>query len=80
MSRIRNTAKKYARGSCSSPASIALKTTSASSAAVKKAPYKVPRYIRFVREMLMTVTGKAQKFVMRERMIEELKLNETKTA
>ena len=44
------------------------------------AHYKVPRYIRFVREMPMTVTGKAQKFMMRERMIEELKLNETKTA
>jgi fatty-acyl-CoA synthase len=44
------------------------------------AHYKVPRYIRFVEEMPMTVTGKAQKFVMRERMIEELKLNETKTA
>jgi fatty-acyl-CoA synthase len=44
------------------------------------AHYKVPRYIRFVKEMPMTVTGKAQKFVMRERMIEELKLNETKTA
>jgi fatty-acyl-CoA synthase len=44
------------------------------------AHYKVPRYIRFVEEMPMTVTGKAQKFVMRERMIEALKLNETKTA
>jgi fatty-acyl-CoA synthase len=44
------------------------------------AHYKVPRYIRFVEEMPMTVTGKAQKFVMRERMIEKLKLNETKTA
>ena len=44
------------------------------------AHYKVPRYIRFVEEMPMTVTGKAQKFMMRERMIEELKLNETKTA
>ena len=44
------------------------------------AHYKVPRYIRFVKEMPMTVTGKAQKFMMRERMIEELKLNETKTA
>ena len=43
------------------------------------AHYKVPRYIRFVQEMPMTVTGKAQKFMMRERMIEELKLNETKT-
>jgi fatty-acyl-CoA synthase len=40
----------------------------------------VPRYIRFVEEMPMTVTGKAQKFVMRERMIQELKLNQTKTA
>jgi fatty-acyl-CoA synthase len=40
--------------------------------------YKVPRYIRFVEEMPMTVTGKAQKFVMRERMTEELQLNETK--
>jgi fatty-acyl-CoA synthase len=44
------------------------------------AHYKVPRYIRFVEEMPMTVTGKAQKFMMRERMIEELKFNETKTA
>ncbi len=44
------------------------------------AHYKVPRYIRFVEDMPMTVSGKAQKFVMRERMIEELKLNETKTA
>jgi fatty-acyl-CoA synthase len=36
------------------------------------AHYKVPRFIRFVDEMPMTVTGKVQKFVMRERMIEEL--------
>ena len=38
------------------------------------AHYKVPRYVRFVDEMPMTVTGKVQKFVMRERMIEELAL------
>ncbi|MCR4471573.1 MULTISPECIES: AMP-binding protein [unclassified Burkholderia] len=44
------------------------------------AHYKVPRYIRFVDEMPMTVTGKVQKFVMRERMIEELKLKALKTA
>jgi len=44
------------------------------------AHYKVPRYICFVEEMPMTVTGKAQKFVMRERMTKELQLNETKTA
>ena len=36
------------------------------------AHYKVPRYVRFVDEMPMTVTGKVQKFVMRERMMEEL--------
>ena len=41
---------------------------------------KVPRYIRFVDEYPMTVTGKIQKFVMREKMIEELKLTEAKTA
>ncbi|SPB14197.1 AMP-binding protein [Caballeronia novacaledonica] len=44
------------------------------------AHYKIPRYIRFVDELPMTVTGKAQKFVMRARMIDELKLAEAKTA
>jgi fatty-acyl-CoA synthase len=44
------------------------------------AHYKVPKYIRFVDELPMTVTGKVQKFVMRERMIEELKLTAGKTA
>ena len=39
------------------------------------AHYKVPQHIRFVSEFPMTVTGKIQKFVMRERMIEELDLN-----
>ena len=38
------------------------------------AHYKVPRYVRFVDELPMTVTGKAQKFVMRDQMIAELKL------
>ena len=41
---------------------------------------KVPRYIRFVDEFPMTVTGKIQKFIMRDRMIEELGLNVVKTA
>ncbi len=36
------------------------------------AHYKVPRHIRFVDEFPMTVTGKMQKFVMREAMITEL--------
>ncbi|WP_298254538.1 AMP-binding protein [Bradyrhizobium sp.] len=44
------------------------------------AHYKVPRYVRFVEEMPMTVTGKYQKFVMRDRMIDELKLGGAKTA
>jgi len=44
------------------------------------AHYKVPRYVRFVDELPMTVTGKAQKFVMRERMVAELGLTEAKTA
>jgi fatty-acyl-CoA synthase len=33
--------------------------------------YKVPRYIRFVESFPSTVTGKVQKFAMREAMIEE---------
>ena len=44
------------------------------------AHYKVPRYIRFVDELPMTVTGKAQKFMMRDRMIRELGLTVAKTA
>jgi fatty-acyl-CoA synthase len=42
--------------------------------------YKVPRYIRFVEAFPMTITGKVQKFKMRELMKEELKLDEGKTA
>ena len=44
------------------------------------AHYKVPRYIRFVDELPMTVTGKAQKFVMREAMMRELGLKAAATA
>jgi len=36
------------------------------------AHYKIPRYIKFVDAFPTTVTGKVQKFVMRERMITEL--------
>jgi fatty-acyl-CoA synthase len=36
------------------------------------AHYKIPRYVRFVDEYPMTVTGKVQKFVMREAMAREL--------
>ena len=44
------------------------------------AHFKVPRYIKFVDSFPMTVTGKVQKFVMREQMIEILKIEEVKTA
>jgi len=44
------------------------------------AHYKIPRYIRFVREFPMTITGKIQKFLIRKAMIEELKLEEEVTA
>jgi fatty-acyl-CoA synthase len=44
------------------------------------AHYKVPRHVRFVPELPMTVTGKAQKFVMRQKMLEELGIGELKTA
>jgi len=38
------------------------------------AHFKVPRYVKFVEEFPMTVTGKIQKFRMREMAIEELGL------
>ena len=44
------------------------------------AHYKIPRYVRFVDTFPMTVTGKIQKFVMRETMTQELGLTEQKTA
>ncbi|MBR0936645.1 AMP-binding protein [Bradyrhizobium jicamae] len=44
------------------------------------AHFKIPRYVRFVEEFPTTVTGKIQKFVMRQRMIEELGLTVQKTA
>jgi fatty-acyl-CoA synthase len=44
------------------------------------AHYKIPRYIRFVKEFPMTITGKIQKFLIRKAMIAELKLEEEATA
>lgn len=44
------------------------------------AHYKVPRYIRFVDAFPMTVTGKIQKFKIREAMVEQLQLQEVRTA
>jgi len=44
------------------------------------AHYKIPRYIRFVEAFPMTVTGKIQKFIMREHMAKDLALHEARTA
>ncbi|MCQ3812319.1 MAG: AMP-binding protein [Acidimicrobiia bacterium] len=41
------------------------------------AHYKIPRYIKFTDEFPMTITGKIQKYLMREQSIEELSLGET---
>ena len=41
---------------------------------------KVPRYVRFVEEFPMTVTGKMQKFLMREAMERELGVQAAETA
>jgi fatty-acyl-CoA synthase len=44
------------------------------------ARHKVPRYVRFVKAFPMTVTGKVQKFQMREQMKYELGVTELRTA
>ncbi|MBM85998.1 MAG: AMP-binding protein [Rhodospirillaceae bacterium] len=44
------------------------------------AHYKVPRYVRFKDHLPLTVTGKAQKFKMRDVMMEELGLQAERTA
>jgi fatty-acyl-CoA synthase len=46
----------------------------------KIAHYKVPKYMKFVTEFPMTVTGKIQKFKIRELMKQELGISEEKTA
>ncbi len=44
------------------------------------AHYKIPRYIKVLEEFPMTVTGKVQKYVLRQRLTAELQLSEQKTA
>ncbi|MGH7127395.1 MAG: AMP-binding protein, partial [Planctomycetaceae bacterium] len=46
----------------------------------KLAHFKVPKYVRFVTEFPQTVTGKIQKFRIREIMVEELGLQQEETA
>jgi fatty-acyl-CoA synthase len=44
------------------------------------AHYKIPRYVKFVGVFPMTVTGKVQKFIMREQMMTEFGLEVARTA
>jgi fatty-acyl-CoA synthase len=44
------------------------------------AHFKIPHYVKFVDDFPMTVTGKVQKYVMREEMARELGLDQAKTA
>jgi fatty-acyl-CoA synthase len=44
------------------------------------AQHKIPRYVKFVGEFPLTVTGKVQKFIMREQMCAELALSAERTA
>jgi len=44
------------------------------------AHYKIPKYIRFVESFPMTVTGKVQKYLIRQQMKEQLALTEDRTA
>ena len=46
----------------------------------KIAHFKVPRYVKVVDEFPMTVTGKVQKFKMRETAVTDLGLRESVTA
>jgi len=46
----------------------------------KLAHYKIPRYIKFVTEFPQTVTGKIQKYKIREAIIKELGLEQAETA
>jgi fatty-acyl-CoA synthase len=46
----------------------------------KIAHYKIPRYVKFVDGFPMTVTGKVQKFLMREASVKELGLERSAAA
>jgi fatty-acyl-CoA synthase len=75
---------KYGEELC---AWIRLKTGAAATAdeirqycKAKLAHYKVPRYVEFVDSFPQTVTGKIQKFKIREAMMQKLGLQEQRTA
>ena len=75
-----STARSSAPGSCCAPGETPTEEEIRDFCKGQIAHYKVPRYVRFVDEFPMTVTGKMQKFLMREQMIAELGLVEEKTA
>ena len=76
----RNMARSCAPGSSSRPIRPARMTRSAQFCQGQIAHYKIPRYVRFVDAFPMTVTGKIQKYLMREQARKELGLEEEKTA
>ena len=61
-------------------ATLDARTTSREFCSGKIAHYKVPRYVQVVDEFPMTVTGKVQKYKMRETAVDELGLRESVTA
>ena len=69
-------ARSCAPGSACSPARAADEEEIRAFCRGQIAHYKIPRYVRFVDEFPMTVTGKVQKFLIRQTMIEELGLAE----
>ena len=76
----RSMARSCAPGSCSRRASTATEAEIRAFCQGQIAHYKIPRYIRFVDGFPMTVTGKVQKFVMRDETAAELGLAEERTA
>ena len=70
----RSTARKSAPGSSCTRADRRPPKRSAEFCRGQIATYKIPRYVRFTAEFPMTVTGKIQKFRMREISIAELGL------
>ena len=72
----RSTAKRSARGSGSGAAKRRPRKRFATSAAVRSPTFKIPRYIRFSEEFPVTVTGKVQKYRMREISVAELGLED----
>ena len=74
--RARRALRRGADGlrSASRRAPSSTRTTCATYCEGRIAHFKVPRYVRFVDEFPMTVTGKVQKYKMREQAIDELGL------